>query len=476
MLPKESSINLRLLVAIASFGEKHLEYLKTIIRSYQGLPLDVRVVVLSEAPKSLPNGVEVVVGLPSKNPWSLPFAHKAIFAREAANYDLFIYSEDDILFTERNLRAFLNATPHLAADEIAGFLLYEMDSSGNMYLPNFHGHFHWKPKSLARRGPHLVAEFSNEHSAFYMLTQGQLKTAIASGGFLRNPYEGRHDMLCAAATDPYTSCGLRKVICVSDYEPFLLHHMPNRYIGKVGIAREVLTDQIQALLRIHEGLDSTEALCESETKLPLGKWSKSYYELVDHQLLRAIPAEAKNVLSIGCGWGALEFDLVRRGAEVTAAPLDAVIGAVAARRGVSIVQGTLEEVFLKLESRRFACVLLSNLLHLQRTPEQLLSQCARLLAEDGTMVIMGANFDRLPILLKRILRLNGYSGLRHYDQSGVTVCSPTTLGKGARTAGLAKPEVQWVNHALPGERFSCVPVRLGRLTAKDWILRLRRYP
>jgi len=464
----------RLLVAIASYGEKHLGYLKAIIESYRSLPLDVRVVVVSEAPKRLGKDVEVVVGLPTKNPWSLPFAHKAIFAREADNYDLFVYSEDDILFTERNLHAFLSATPHLAPDEIAGFLLYEADPAGKRHLCNFHGHFHWKPKSLAPRGPHLVAEFSNEHSAFYMLTQGQLKAAIASGGYLRDPYEGRHDMLCAAATDPYTCCGFRKVICISDYEPFLLHHMPNRYLGRVGISEEVFAEQVRALLRIHEGVDPAEQLCELETKLALRAWSKSYYEKPDGEVLRVVPPEAKTILSVGCGWGSLEAELGRRGAEVTGVALDAVIGAVAARCGVRVVHGTLEECYGKLQSRRFDCVLISNLLHLQGDPAGLLSLWSRLVANGGTMIVKGINFDRMPVLFKRFLGSGDYTKLRDYEESGVTVCGPAAVRKTLRATGLNDASVSWINHALPGERLRGVPIRLGRLTAKDWILRASR--
>src|SRR5437879_6487444 len=74
---------LRLLVAIASYGEKNLKFLKQMISTYRRMPFDVDVVVLCESPKNLGNEAEVVVGLPSRNPWSLPFAHKAIFAQRA---------------------------------------------------------------------------------------------------------------------------------------------------------------------------------------------------------------------------------------------------------------------------------------------------------------------------------------------------------------------------------------------------------
>jgi hypothetical protein len=149
----------RLLVAIASYGVKNLELLRGIIQGYRKLSLDVDIVVLSEAPKDLGPGVEVVVGLPSRNPWSLPFAHKAIFAREIDNYDLFLYSEDDIQFTERNIQAFLGATKELDTDEVAGFLLYEKDKVGMTWLTGFWENFHWEPESVRRRGGYTVAEF-----------------------------------------------------------------------------------------------------------------------------------------------------------------------------------------------------------------------------------------------------------------------------------------------------------------------------
>jgi hypothetical protein len=82
---------LRVLVAIASYGEKNIGFLKTIVQQYQSMTMAVDIVVISEAPKDLPSGVTLVVGLPSSNPWSLPFAHKPIFAEKIDQYELFIY-------------------------------------------------------------------------------------------------------------------------------------------------------------------------------------------------------------------------------------------------------------------------------------------------------------------------------------------------------------------------------------------------
>src|ERR1017187_4469233 len=68
--PAQCGRRLRLLVAIASFGEKNLEFLKSAIRTYHSMALDADVIVVSTAPKELGPRVRVVVGLPSENPCS----------------------------------------------------------------------------------------------------------------------------------------------------------------------------------------------------------------------------------------------------------------------------------------------------------------------------------------------------------------------------------------------------------------------
>ena len=128
--PNQQTI--RLLVAIASFGEKNLGFLKRIIRNYQDMQMAVEVVVFSDKPKNLGRDVKVMVGLPSKNPWSLPFAHKDLLCPKHRSLRLFIYSEDDMAVTEKNIRAFLRVTPELKPEEIAGFLRYEVNGIGRL--------------------------------------------------------------------------------------------------------------------------------------------------------------------------------------------------------------------------------------------------------------------------------------------------------------------------------------------------------
>ena len=433
----------RLLVAIASYGEKNIAWLKQIIGIYRSMAMQVDVVVFSEAPKDLGQGVEVRVGLPSANPWSLPFAHKQLFAERCDQYDLFAYSEDDIEVKEARIDAFLRATAVLEPDEIAGFDLYEMGESGSKWLPGVHGHFHWKPESARKRGPFTIAEFTNEHAAFYLLTRDQLKRAIASGGFLKGPSSGRYDMLCTAATDPYTSCGFRKVMCVSELDSFLLYHLPNRYIGSQGLSLERFQEQVRALLEIAHDRHPRLELCHAESKMPGAKWSRDYYDAPSDHILRMVPKCAKSLLSIGCGCGATESALMERGLKVSALPLDSVIGASAAQRGIEMIYATLEDVPAKLAGRTFDYVLMRDLLHLVPAPERAIRDCAGLLRPGGCVVLAGPNFDYVPVLAGRALGLGGHGHLRSFAESGVNSFGLQQLKRWLRRAGLQTEFVGW---------------------------------
>ncbi len=465
-----TSNRLKVLTVIASYGQKNIDYLDHLIRTYQGMQFDVDIVVVSDAPKDLGSDVEVVVGLPSANPWSLPFAHKPIFAQNLEHYDLFLYSEDDMGVTEQNIRAFLRATAFLAEDEIAGFLRYEVDDMGTWWFPEAHGSYHWKPRSVRQRGDYTIAEFTNEHAAFYLLTQNQLRKAIASGGFLREPYEGRYDMLCTAATDPYTSCGFRKVICISVLDQFLIHHMSNRYPGIFGIAIAKFRSQVERLLAIAKGDYPATSLLEWENVSGFCEWTRNLYETPDQELLALIPAGTKRILSVGCGWGATEVEMTQGGATVIALPLDSVIAAAAAEAGVELIYGGLEDCLLTLESKAFDCVLIANFLHFVSNPRRLLEECCRVMAPGGLILISGTNAASAQSLGRRLF---GWCASRvPYARKGVNKIwmRPSFVRSQVSKCGLKSGRLHW---RRGGGARARLPL-LGRFIAVGWVLQARR--
>src|SRR2546426_6496296 len=257
---------------------------------------DVDLVVTSNTPKNLGSAVEVVVGLPSKDPRSLPFAHKRLFAERLEFYDLFIYTEDDTLMTQRNMDAFLQVADVLPNNELAGFLRTETTSDGRIYFSDVHNQYHWDAASVCSRGKYTFAFFTGEHAGCYVLTKEQLRQAIAAGGFVVRPYEHRFSPLETAATDPYTQCGFRKMICISHFEDFILAHLSNKYAGDgIIVSAEDFYRQLRALSCISKSGKPRTTLVPVETKVYHEHWSKSYYEPCQDELLSLVPEGAQNI-------------------------------------------------------------------------------------------------------------------------------------------------------------------------------------
>ncbi|HVN94213.1 MAG TPA: methyltransferase domain-containing protein [Terracidiphilus sp.] len=385
---------MKMLVAIASYGTGNDRYLARLIQEFHSMSFPVDIVVLSNLEKEIGSGVELVVGLPYGNPWTLPFPHKKIFADRLNNYDLFLYCEDDMLVTERNIRAFLEVNRDLPEKEIPGFLRFEESGQDRNY-PEFHGPFHWDTASLRRRGPYTTARFTNEHAGCYLLTQAQLRSAIKSGGFLVGPHEGRYDLLCTAATDPYTQCGFEKVICVSRIDDFVIHHLPNKYMGtEFGIDEKEFRRQTHVLMELAEKGEEPRSIFSTETKLRGAVYSKNYYERPHKELATILPPEVKTVLSIGCGWGAAEAWLTEQGLTVTAIPLDPVVPGCAGGTGVELVRGDLESARIELAGRTFDCLLLINVLHLLENPPAMLSSFKNLLSGPSVVITLVPNMAR----------------------------------------------------------------------------------
>lgn len=412
---------MKILVGISNYGTQNDHFLHRVIAEYRRMDYRVDLVVFSNVRKTISPGIELIVGLPKRNPLSLPFAHKQVFVERANEYDLFIYSEDDTLITQHNIDAFLRVTCVLPSSEIAGFLRTEMGADGRRYFSTVHSHYHWDPASVCRRGEDAFAYFSNEHSACYLLTRKQLKRAIASGGYLVEPHEGKYSMLETAATDPYTGCGMRKMICISRLNDFVLPHLPNKYIGRLGLEEKELYRQVEALLAIERGERVPTRLLGVETKVRQQRWSKHYQEPCKHTILSLVPDTAKKVLSVGCGQGLTEQCLVKRGIHVVALPLDSVIASCAEAKGVDVILEELQTVPNRLNGNKFDCILLLDILHLLPNPVLTLEIFGQLLTPDGKIVVGLPNFSYLPYLWRWVRHDPQFTNLGSYEDAGMHV-------------------------------------------------------
>lgn len=422
---KHNQVN-KILVAIASYGTANDRYLAMLLSQYRAMSFEVTIVVFSNLPKELGQDVKVVVGLPTRNPWSLPHAHKKLFVEAVKEFDLFIYSEDDHLITEHNVIAFLEATAVLSDAEIAGFLVSETDESGSLTFPAIHGPYHWDPFSVRQRGEDVFASFTNEHSASYMVTQKQLMQAIASGGFMVPPHSGKYDLLCSAATDIYTQCGFEKVICISRLKEFTFPHLPNKYVGRLGVSGEELKLQVAELMRIARGEQIPSCLLDTDSSLSERGATQPYYEAARMDVVALVPPSANTVLALGCGWGATEKVLLERGFDIVVVPLDSVVAVSAEARGLKVMSSDWKTARQALEGQRFDCVLCLSTMHLIPNADELLRDLAGLLTPGGTLILGVPNRQQWQVLWNR------FKGLFHKQAASKYPLAEERMGTRSR--------------------------------------------
>jgi len=428
----------RVLVAIANHGNGNLEYLEQLLSAYSQSSYDCDIVILSDKPKTFGSDIEVLVGAPERNPWSLPFVHRSLFKERLSSYDYFIYSEDDTLIRDHNINFFSDAVEILPPDEIAGFMRTETTPDGQVTYSTCHSFFRWIPSSVRVRGNELWAIYSNEHSASFVATRDQISRAYASGGFPLKAHEGRHDMLCSAATDIYASCGLNRVVCIDRIDDFSLPHLSNKYTHKMGMPAQEMQWQIEALRRIHRGELSRKELFDPETRLPRARASKNFHLAPDLTLETMLGEVPKRVLVWGAGDGVLEASLRDKGHDVTVVPFNAVFGFSCEKRGLKVFE-------LENEAHHpepiFDCVVTVDCLHLCADPVTLLGNVYDWLLPGGEVFARIPNLNSIGSQKQRWKKWSGYRRWDH-NQIGAHALTTKSLRKLTAAAGFEKCAIE----------------------------------
>jgi 2-polyprenyl-3-methyl-5-hydroxy-6-metoxy-1,4-benzoquinol methylase len=325
-----------------------------------------------------------------------------LFHERRDEHDLCSYSEDDTLLTEAHIDAFVEESAVLPDDCIAGFMRYEVNPHGGKSYSGMHSHYHWDAGSVVRHGRSVFASHTNEHAACYILSRDQLHRAIASGGFMLPPAPRRYGMAETAATDPYTCCGMRKLVCISRFDDFCLHHLPNTYCGRIGLDEKQARLEIDMLLSLPEPEGSGGPLIQTLPLHDQDPRNKAYYERRRDDILRMVPSTAGRVLSVGCGDAATEAALAEKGIGVVAVPLDPVIATSGAGMGLTMLPADFEQAIGKISGCRFDLILMNDILQQLPDPVAVLRRFRGFLNDDGLMLVSVPNWNHCGFLRRRL--------------------------------------------------------------------------
>jgi hypothetical protein len=264
------------LAVIVNYGIEQLSYLTIMTAELKSFTkYNVKVIVHSNV-EIIDNNIDELRIFELDNYQLLPLTCRKVIWEQKDNYDVFIYGENDHLFLEYHLDNHLSYTNLLPVDRITGLIQYESDNNGRFY-PGYHHEFKWDETSVERHGGKIFAHFTNVHQATFILTKEQLFRVGTKFDFTALVTETPSDLRrvcnkimkllglstykpqlysvkCKVNTDLFLFGGMKKLICISDFEENLIHHMPNVYISgdkgryKLGSNSDKMLNSIQKLI------------------------------------------------------------------------------------------------------------------------------------------------------------------------------------------------------------------------------------
>jgi SAM-dependent methyltransferase len=155
-------------------------------------------------------------------------------------------------------------------------------------------------------------------------------------------------------------------------------------------------------------------------------------------VLAAIPSGTRSVLSVACGCGATEAEMVKLGIKVTAVPLDEIVAASAGARGVEILPADFDEAAALLRGRRFDCILMLDFLQHLRNPVDILATYREFLGEGGQLLVSAPNCNHLGFLRRRADRARNHGPGGRNGRLTVGHSTSRRVSKWLRQAGYGR--------------------------------------
>lgn len=229
---------LDLLAVLVNYGTDQLQYLEQVVAELKSFKkYNVSVIVNSNIELNIP-GIDHVNVIELTNYQLLPLTCRQVIWDHRDLFDVFLYGENDHLFKEHHVDRYLEYTRILPDNRIAGLIQYEENDTGK-YYPAYHAHYDWDYDSVEIYSGKRFAHFNNIHQATFILTKEQLVRIGTQHDFKTFFGDSHYSSKCKVNTDIYQFCGMKKLICITDFEDNLIHHLPNIYInGDQGRAKQ----------------------------------------------------------------------------------------------------------------------------------------------------------------------------------------------------------------------------------------------
>lgn len=129
-----------------------------------------------------------------------------------------------------------------------------------------------------------------------------------------------------------------------------------------------------------------------------------YFDSFRSDVIAAVPADAKCVLSVGCGAGKTEAELVKRGIKVVGVELNPKAAAIARQRGLTVLEGNASEIDIGVAGELYDCLIYPDILEHLPDPVTVLKRHVEYLKPGGIVYVSIPNFRHYSIFWQLFVR------------------------------------------------------------------------
>jgi len=167
------------------------------------------------------------------------------------------------------------------------------------------------------------------------------------------------------------------------------------------------------------------------------KQQEQYFRWVRTDILRHVPDDAKSVLSVGCGAGFTERELVLGGARVVGIERDPAAAAAAVENGLSVICNSVANANAQLSGMVFDCMIYGDVLEHLLEPGSVLKSHVQFLRPGGRIIISAPNFRHYKVFWHLFIKgVIPYADAGLFDRTHVCFTTRRLVEGWVRDAGL----------------------------------------
>lgn len=162
-------------------------------------------------------------------------------------------------------------------------------------------------------------------------------------------------------------------------------------------------------------MNDDDSLTETKKQNVKTKRDLSYHSHYREDILRHIPSDVKCILSVGCGCGVTEAELVKHGAKVVGAEINPEAAKIARQRGLTILEGDASEIDVGIAGEQsYDCIIYADILEHLSDPVGILRRHVERLQSNGTVIVSVPNFRHHSVFWQLFIR-----GRIKYEDAGI---------------------------------------------------------